>query len=199
MAATDKTYHNQRTLDIIFAASCILMLVCTIWMLVADYNREFKSVQRNFRDVESVLDERQMISQLPDPDEVKTLQNAIVEKRKAVDGAKEKVQPEEQRLTAERDQRTDAYQSIKADFDSKTSFYNLEISEHNQAGLPQSVRRERQSASRPGNRRLIDFRPNSTTPRKRSIRRPKSTSRKSPIRWRRPRTSCPTPRTLRRS
>ncbi len=143
MAATDKHYHNQRTLDIIFAASCILMLVCTIWMLVADYNREFKSVQRNFRDVESVLNERQMINQLPNPDEVKSLQNAVVEKRKAVEVAKEKVLPEEQRLTAERDQRTDAYQSIKADFDSKTSFYNLEISELDQTGLPQSVHRER--------------------------------------------------------
>jgi mono/diheme cytochrome c family protein/cbb3-type cytochrome oxidase cytochrome c subunit len=143
MAATDKTYHNQRTLDIIFAASCILMLVCTIWMLVADYNREFKTVQRNFRDVESVLDERQMINQLPDPDEVKERQTAVVEKRKAVDAAKEKVRPDEQRLTAERDQRTDAYQSIKADFDSKTSFYNIEISERDQAGLSQAVRRER--------------------------------------------------------
>ena len=98
MAATDKHYHNQRTLDIIFAASCILMLVCTIWMLVADYNREFKTVQRNFRDVESVLDERQMISQLPDSDEVKAKQNAIVEKRNAVQAVKDKVRPEEERL-----------------------------------------------------------------------------------------------------
>ncbi len=143
MAATDNHYHNQRTLDIIFAASCILMLVCTIWMLVADYRREFKSVQRNFRDVESVLDERQMISQLPDPDEVKAKQDAVVEKDKAVKAAKEKVLLDEQRLTAERDQRTDAYQSIKADFDSKTSFYNLEVGELDQAGLPQAVRRER--------------------------------------------------------
>ena len=30
MAATDQTYRNQRTLDIVFAVSCILMLVGTL-------------------------------------------------------------------------------------------------------------------------------------------------------------------------
>ena len=119
------------------------MLVCTIWMLVADYRREFKTVQRNFRDVETVLDERQMIDQLPDPVEVKEKQKAVEEKRKAVEEAKKKVVPDDLRLTAQRDIRTDVYQTIKADFDSKTSFYNIEISERDQAGLSQSVRRER--------------------------------------------------------
>ena len=54
-------------MDIVFAVSCILMLLSILWMLVADYNREFKAVQRTFRDVESVLNERQMLAQLPDP------------------------------------------------------------------------------------------------------------------------------------
>ena len=69
------------------------MLVCTIWMLVADYNREFKTVQRNFRDVESVLDERQMIDQLPDPAEVKGCKRRWRKSAQAVDEAKEKVRP----------------------------------------------------------------------------------------------------------
>ena len=65
MAATDKTYRSQKTLDIVFAVSCILMLVSVIWMLVADYNREYKNAGRLFRDVESVNNERQMIAQMP--------------------------------------------------------------------------------------------------------------------------------------
>ena len=75
MAATDKPYRNQKTLDIVFAVSCILMLVSIVWMLVADYNREYK----NGPDAPSAtwnrsLDERQMLAQLPDPAEVETPQ-----------------------------------------------------------------------------------------------------------------------------
>ncbi len=76
MAATDKPYRKQKTLDIVFAVSCLLMLLSVLWMLVADYNREFKAVQRSFRDVESVLNERQMLAQLPDPADVAAAQNA---------------------------------------------------------------------------------------------------------------------------
>ena len=143
MAATDKTYRSQRTLDIVFAVSCILMLISTVWMLVVDYNREFKTVQRTFRDVESVLDERQMVSQLPDPAEVERLQKDVVDKRQAVDKAKEGVRAEDQRITALRDQRTATYQAIKADFDSKSSFYNIEIDERDQPGISDAMRRER--------------------------------------------------------
>ena len=143
MAATDKPYRNQRTLDIVFAVSCILMLVSTLWMLYADYNREFKAVQRNFRDVESVLNERQMISQLPDPAEVERLQKVVLEKRKAVDAARDKVKGEDQRLTAERDTRSATFRSIKADFDSKSSFYNIDVEERDQPGILKEVRKER--------------------------------------------------------
>ena len=143
MAATDKTYRNQRTLDIVFAVSCILMLASTVWMLVVDYNREFKTVQRNFRDVESVLNERQMLAQLPDPSEVEKLQKEVADRRKAVDAAREQVRPEEQRLTAERDERTATFRSIKADFDSKSSFYNIEVEERDQAGISDKTRQER--------------------------------------------------------
>ena len=143
MAATDKTYRSQRTLDIVFAVSCILMLISTVWMLVVDYNREFKTVQRTFRDVESVLDERQMVNQLPDPAEVERLQKDVVDKRQAVDKAKEGVRAEDRRITALRDQRTAAFQSIKAEFDSKMSFYNIEIGERDQAGISDKMREER--------------------------------------------------------
>ena len=49
MAASDKPFHNQRTLDIIFAVSNILMLLSIVWMLWQDHYREYKVEQRLFR------------------------------------------------------------------------------------------------------------------------------------------------------
>ena len=37
MAASDKPFHNQRTLDIVFAVSNILMLLSVVWMLYQDH------------------------------------------------------------------------------------------------------------------------------------------------------------------
>ncbi len=82
MAATDKPYRKQKTLDVVFAVSCLLMLLSVLWMLVADYNREFKAVQRSFRDVESVLNERQMLAQLPDPADVAAAQKLVADRQK---------------------------------------------------------------------------------------------------------------------
>jgi hypothetical protein len=52
MAATDQTYRNQKALDIVFAASSVALLLSMIWMFVQDYNREWKTEQREFRDVD---------------------------------------------------------------------------------------------------------------------------------------------------
>src|SRR5713226_25440 len=70
MAATDQTYRHQKTLDIVFAVSCIVMLISVVWMFAQDYNREFKQVQRKFRDVDEALTERQLVEKLPDSKEV---------------------------------------------------------------------------------------------------------------------------------
>lgn len=66
MAATDQHYRNQNSLDIVFGVSCGALLLTTVWMLVADYAREFKGVQRKFRDVEATIAERDMVDRLPD-------------------------------------------------------------------------------------------------------------------------------------
>ena len=52
MAATDKHYRDQNSLDVVFALSSIAMFVGLVLMLVQDYNREYKQEQRVFRDVE---------------------------------------------------------------------------------------------------------------------------------------------------
>lgn len=40
-------------MHIVFGGTSLLMLVCTLWMLAADHNREWKDYQRKFRDVET--------------------------------------------------------------------------------------------------------------------------------------------------
>src|SRR5207302_2846395 len=81
MAATDKTYRDQYSLDIVFAITSILMLVSIVWMFVDDYNREFKTEQRRFRDVEAALAQRQALDQMPSFAEFEAVERAVEEAR----------------------------------------------------------------------------------------------------------------------
>lgn len=65
MAATDQHYRNQKTLDILFGVTCILMLLSIIGMFAQDFLREFKVEQRVFRDVETAMAERDLLNALP--------------------------------------------------------------------------------------------------------------------------------------
>jgi cbb3-type cytochrome oxidase cytochrome c subunit/mono/diheme cytochrome c family protein len=129
MAATDKTYRNQKTLDIVFAVSCILMLFSVVWMFYQDYAREFKTVQRDFRDVETALNERMMLEQLPDENEVDTRIKAVESARQAADAIKSN--PDfaayQRGLFATRDTLQASYQGTKADFDSRSSYYDIDV------------------------------------------------------------------------
>src|SRR5437867_382630 len=127
MAATDQTYRNQRILDIAFAISCVLMLVSIVWMFAQDYYREFKQVQRKFRDVEEALTERQLLEKLPDTKQVEEAVNARADAEAELKRIKAENDREIRPLLAERAQREAKYQSIKADFDSVTSLYNLAV------------------------------------------------------------------------
>jgi mono/diheme cytochrome c family protein len=84
MAATDQTYRNQKALDIVFAVSSILLLVSIIWMFVQDYNREWKTEQRRFRDVETAMFTRQAIADMPDPATYRKAQKDLDTARKAL-------------------------------------------------------------------------------------------------------------------
>ena len=127
MAATDQTYRNQRILDIVFAVSCILMLLGTLWMFWQDYDRQFKHVQREFRDVEEAISEHQMIAALPSKEQVEAAQRRVDEAKKKLEEAHDKLRPTERELMAQHDLQDNKYRSIKADFDSKTSLYNIAI------------------------------------------------------------------------
>jgi mono/diheme cytochrome c family protein len=127
MAATDQTYRNQKTLDIVFAVSCILMLLGTLWMFWQDFDRQFKHVQREFRDVEEAMSEYQMLAQLPSQEQMTEARQKVSEAKKNYEAAHDKVRSRERELMAKHDLTDNSYRSIKADFDSKTSFYNIAI------------------------------------------------------------------------
>src|SRR3954453_20642220 len=71
MAATDQPYRSQKALDMVFGVSCAALLLSTFWMFWQDYSREYKNVQRTFRDVEATVAEREMIEKIPDASTVK--------------------------------------------------------------------------------------------------------------------------------
>jgi cbb3-type cytochrome oxidase cytochrome c subunit len=136
MAATDQTYRSQRTLDIVFAVSCILMLLGTLWMFWQDYDRQFKHVQREFRDVEEAMNEYQMLTALPSQEQVAEARRKVSEAKKNYDTAHDKVRGKERELMAQHDLTDNTYRSIKADFDSKTSLYNIAIEHLGKASDP---------------------------------------------------------------
>lgn len=53
MPATEQTWRNLKTLHVVFGASALAVLLTTIWMLAKDHNREAKSLQKRFADVET--------------------------------------------------------------------------------------------------------------------------------------------------
>src|SRR5438045_2786729 len=102
MAATDQNYRNQKTLDIIFAVSCVLMLLSIVWMFWQDYSREFKRVQREFRDVDEALTERSMLDRLPDPSRVREASDAVVKARSKLNEIKVANEKEFRQLYADK-------------------------------------------------------------------------------------------------
>jgi cbb3-type cytochrome oxidase cytochrome c subunit len=148
MAATDQHYRNQRALDIVFAVSCILMLLSTIWMFWQDYARDWKGDQRKFRDVETAVNERLMLDRLPDPSVVDVKRQAAETARKEFNKAKADVAREDTRLAAEHERADTTYRSIKAEYDSKMSLYDIlneEIGHTTDAKAKEELEKERRA------------------------------------------------------
>jgi cytochrome c1 len=111
MAATDQTYRNQKMLDIVFAVSGILTLLSLVGMFAQDYFREFKTEQRQFRDVEAAMAERAVLALLPS-DKIAALREAegaqganapaLAERRKALYEARKQLLAAEDELTQRR-------------------------------------------------------------------------------------------------
>ena len=136
MAATDQTYRNQYALDVVFGVSCLLMLAGIIWMFAQDYYREFKVEQRDFRDVEEAIADRQMLGLVPDDkkrEQIDQAQNELAEARRELQQVKKS---EEAQINDDlvRKAKTEARaQSLKADYDSLVSIYNIEVEKRDSA------------------------------------------------------------------
>ncbi len=139
MAATDQNYRSQKTLDIVFAVSSVLMLASIFWMLYQDYSREFKQVQRKFRDVEDEVFLRAMADKLPASDRIQAIEKAEADLAKA----KEEMKDAQSRHAGNVRKAKGAYEAadadaraIKADYDSISSLINIaqDEADHADAG-----------------------------------------------------------------
>jgi mono/diheme cytochrome c family protein len=137
MAATDQTYRNIKTTHVVFGVSCLLMLLSVIWMFVQDFNREFKPVQRTFRDVEEGRNLRVMLEQLPRGEELEDKINAAAAARKDYEKAQASLRDKERELTAAREKKDTAYRTIKAFYDSAASYYDMAVDEADKDPSPQ--------------------------------------------------------------
>jgi len=130
MAATDQSYRNQYSLDIVFSVSSILMLASIVWMLADDYQREYKTEQRQFRDVEMALAQRDALSKMPSLADFEAAKKAVedarekrTKKQHEVDELNDKIRevlPEKERAEL-------TLSNLKANLDSKSSFYDIEV------------------------------------------------------------------------
>lgn len=141
MAATDQTYRNQYRLDLVFGISCVLMLIGTVWMFAQDYFREFKQVQREFRDVEEGVAQQTLVSLAPTSYEMKAIEDAqaaVARNREILAQVKAKLAGRYNELLALKVKSEDKQRFIKADLDSINSFFNIAIDKRN-AEAPDSA------------------------------------------------------------
>lgn len=133
MAASDGFYRDQKALNVVFAASCVVMLVSIVWMFAEDYNRPFKKDQRVFRDVEAEVNKRIVLDLAPDDAaraKILEAEQAFVTAKAVVDAAKAKAQLKAAGYAVDKIKLEVRSQNVKADYDSKVSLYNIEVDHH---------------------------------------------------------------------
>src|SRR5262245_40992418 len=134
MAATDKHYRDQPFLDLVFALSCLAMLCALVWMFVQDYNGEWKTEQRVFYDVKSEMAMRQALEQMPEPAEVKAAEEEVAAARKSRDEDQiAQIKRELNAIQPKKEKADAAFQNVKANLESRTSFYNIAVDNRNDA------------------------------------------------------------------
>jgi mono/diheme cytochrome c family protein len=138
MAATDQNYRNQYGLDVVFGVTNILMLGSIIWMLADDYQREYKTEQRQFRDVEMAMAQRDALQKMPRQAEFDKAKQAVEdaerERKKKKDDV-DKLDNEIRELLPKKERAELTLSTLKAHLDSKNSFYDIEC-EHGGPDTP---------------------------------------------------------------
>jgi mono/diheme cytochrome c family protein len=79
MPATDKYFHNIKTMHVVFALSSVALLATTLWMMEDDHNRGWPAHQREFFKIEALKARagQQAISDPEYAEKVKQLEEAI--------------------------------------------------------------------------------------------------------------------------
>jgi chromosome segregation ATPase len=132
MPATEETYRKQTTLHIVFAVSSIAMAVVTIWMIMADHLRPWKTVQREFHQIETAKLEAAEQDKLKEQQErsqrqLKAIDDQIAEVEKVAEGHGRKIGGHEAsiaQLTGRFDGLDTKRKFQKAELDSLRSFYD---------------------------------------------------------------------------
>jgi cbb3-type cytochrome oxidase cytochrome c subunit len=130
MAATDTLYRNQKTLNWIFAASCVAMLVSVLWMFADDFNRPYKKDQQVFRAVEAELNKRTALALAPDEQlrkDIVASEAAVVKARELVAQLKSKVDAAIISKLPGKAKLETRLQNTKADYDSLVSYFNIAV------------------------------------------------------------------------
>jgi len=108
MPATEQTWRNQKMLHVVFGASALVMLLATLWLLAKDHNREWKDWQLANRKKEAWMIQArhdsladQFAAQMDGYEaEMRRVQGEPLDPQ-VIDGFKELVNTEEQRLATE--------------------------------------------------------------------------------------------------
>jgi mono/diheme cytochrome c family protein len=135
MAATDQTYRNQRILDLVFASTCVLMLLSIVGMFSQDFFQEWKHDQNVFNDADEAMDLRLALLEHPSQMEVDEAKAAIEAERRKLEteptkSELEKARKEARDLLPARVQTEARYNDVKADYDSKVSLYDIAVDDH---------------------------------------------------------------------
>ena len=132
MPASEETYRPQPILHIIFAISSVTMLLATVWMVLADHNRPWKSVQREFQVIEREKLEAAKQEKLKEQKEKYAAQlQAIEQKIEAAKASASSRAAEINKLDRELNKLGAGFELLgmekrfkKADLDSKRSLYD---------------------------------------------------------------------------
>lgn len=81
MTATTKTWRNMQQMHRIFAVSGVVLLIATVWMLVADHRRQWKSIQRTGDKLQSRSDTWRQIEFRSQSHPARQLQAAVEQRR----------------------------------------------------------------------------------------------------------------------
>lgn len=129
MAASEETYRSQPTLHVVFAISSIAMTAAIVWMILADHNRPWKTVQREFQVIERQKLEADKAAQEKKVNEAeKKAAEADIAKAQQT---KEQNTKELRALKSQLDKATGLFQKLdtakkfqKAELDSQRSLYD---------------------------------------------------------------------------